>query len=44
VAIPAPHTATQTKWVIAHHQLAHAGLLPALLNKVAALLERTTSC
>jgi len=37
VAIPAPHTATQTKWVIAHHQLAHAGLLPALLNKFAAL-------
>ncbi|CAM4347761.1 hexitol phosphatase HxpB [Shewanella livingstonensis] len=32
VAIPAPHTATQTKWVIAHHQLAHAGLLPALLG------------
>lgn len=44
VAIPAPHTATQTKWVIAHHQLAHAGLLPALLNKVSALLERTASC
>ncbi|MGX9461549.1 hexitol phosphatase HxpB [Shewanella sp. A14] len=34
VVIPAPHTATQTKWVIAHHQLLHAGLLPELLKTV----------
>lgn len=32
VAIPAPQMATQPKWVIAHHQLAHAGLLPELLG------------
>ena len=34
VAIPAPHTVNQAKWVIAHHKLAHAGLLPALLGEL----------
>lgn len=36
VAIPAPHTANQAKWVIAHHQLADASQLPALLQTVSA--------
>lgn len=36
VAIPAPHTINQAKWIIAHHQLADASQLPDLLQTVCA--------